>query len=447
MLTNRQKWDSLTNDLCSPQNYIDWGMRFIIAASLQRRVWYGPEHLACFPNMYGIFFGPPGCGKSLVLDMVRDILRTPLKKDMKLTHTKHDNTEAEKFVIQKTEEENQKAAESGMIKAKSGGNIDPPLFVYAPDAITYESLVETFGAALRRINYNKQKEDGTFVLGVSSHCSTYFCLDELGSLFRKKSESVINLLLTMFGCPKSYEYKTKNAGEDRIVNGCLNFLAGTTQDFMEDISRDKLVGKGFTARCYFICANKKRKIIAQGTTLTPEQEQYKKDLIAHIKKLYPLYGRVQVSGETLEWINKKWNDFENNPKLRINQSTKLDEYYPRKIIHLYKVAMMEHFLESTDMLIPLERFQEAWLILDKEEITMHLALTVDSANPLSKICSKVHDYIVKYGEATLPDLLVEYWDNLPQGNKSMDEITSHLIALDKIRTETKETGEKVFRPI
>jgi hypothetical protein len=263
-------------------------------------------------------------------------------------------------------------------------------------------------------------------------------------LFRKKSESVINLLLTIYGCPKLYEYKTKNSGEDRIINGCLSFLAGTTSDFMEEIAKDKLIGKGFTARCIFVCANKKRKIVAAGTKLTEEQEQYKKDLIEHIKRLYPLFGQVQVSPETVKWIDDWWNKFEKGEILRVNKSAKLDEYYPRKIIQVYKVAMMEHFLESTDMYIPLERFQEAIAILDKEELTMHLALTTDNGNPLSKITTKIYDYIVKNNGATLADLAVEFWDALPQGNRSLDEILPHLVACDKIKLIPKETGEKVY---
>lgn len=447
-MTNRERWVSITDDLCSPQNYIDWAFRFIIAASLQRRVWYGPDHLKCFPCAYDILFGPPGLGKSIVLDIVKDILRTPKKKDVRIKSTSDKNTEAEKFVIAKTEDENQRIAESTMIKSSATGMKDePPLFMSAPDAITYESLVETIGASLRRLNYTEVNGDGVPKLGIYTHCSTFFCLDELGSLFRKKSDAVINLLLTMYGCPPQYEYKTKHNGEDRIINGCLNFLAGTTSDFMEEITKDRLVGKGFAARTLFICANKKRKIVASGKQLTPEQVKYKMELVEHIKKLYPLYGQVQVSKETELWLEDWWSKFERGEIPRINKSAKLEEYYVRKIIHVYKTAMQEHFAESTDMYIPLERFQEAIQILDREEPTMHLALITDNANPLSRVTNRIYDYIVKNGEANLVDISVEFWDSLPQGARSLDEILPHLQACDKIKLVVKESGDKVYVPI
>lgn len=445
-MTNKEKWASLTDHMCSPQSYIDWTWRFIISCALQRRVWYGPEHMQCHANMYGILYGPPGLGKSLCLDMAKSIISSPLKKDVKITKTQPNNSEAELFVIAKTEEANLKAAEESMIKSKiSGVNNDPPLFISAPDAVSFEALVETFGKSLRRTNYSKDNGDGTNKVGIYTHCSTYFCLDELGSLFRKKQDSIITLLLSMYGCPKNYEYKTKHNGEDRIINGCLSFLAGTTAEFMEDILKDKLIGKGFTARCFFICAHKKRKPMSSSTELTTEQIQYKKDLIEHIKKLYPLVGEAKVEPSTAEWFHKWWVEYESHPERWANKSSRLLDYFVRKNIHVIKVAMQEHFGESTEMLIPKWRFEQAIEILEKEEPTMHLALTNDADNPLTKVTNKIFDYIVKNKEAQVIDLITEFWDYLPQGRKSLDEVLSQLTMTDKLELKTKETGEIVYR--
>ena len=78
---------------------------------------------------------------------------------------------------------------------------------------------------------------------------------------------------------------------------------------------------------------------------------------------------------------------------------------------------------------------------------MHLALTVDKGNPLAKVTNHVYDYIVKNGQPNMVDLIAEFWDELPQGNKSMDEILSHLIAMDKIKQQPLETGMITYQPI
>ena len=445
-MSNKERWDSLTDGLCSPQNMIDWSFRFVIAASLQRRVWVGPEHKQLFPNMYGVLFGLPGIGKSLCLDEVSGLLKTLKKKDVRPDTSKQ--SVAEQLVIKQTEDINVSLAESNMVKAKKDvEKAEPALFPYAPDATTYEALVEFMAGAFRRINYTKQLPDGTSRLAIYGHCSGYFCLDELGSLFRKKSDAVVNYLLGLYACPNEYEYKTKTSGEDRVLRGCLNFLAGTTPDFMEEIANDKLIGKGFTARCYFICANKNRKNVSKIPELTKEQIQYRIELLEHIKKLAVLYGEVKIDKETDEFVQKWWDDCENHKENRPNKSSKLDGYYARKLIHMYKVAMMNHFMESTELYISLDEIKRAIADLDKEELTMHLALSVDSANPLSKVSNNIFNYIVKHGKANMADLLVEFWDALPQGNRSLDEIIPHLIASDKIKIEIKETGEKIYVPI
>jgi len=438
-MTNKEKYNFYTKDLSSPQNYIDWSWRFIIAAALQRRVAYGADpkygFKPLFPNMYGILYGRPGLGKSLVLDVVSDFLKFHKRKDFV---TQQPNaTDQDKVVAASIDQANLEDAEATTMKLKRGGEkVDAVLFPYAPDATTYEALVEAMSKSGRRINFNHVNGEGVAKLDIYFHCSMYFCLDEMGSLYRKKADAVANYLLGLHGCPLDYEYKTKTSGEDRVRRGCLNFLAGTTPDFMEEISGDKLIGKGFSARCYFICATKNRRNVDTITEPSIEQQQAKRELLAHIKQLAGLYGQVKVDRETLLWLQENWNNLETNRGLRSNPSPLLDDYYSRRNIHLKKVAMMNHFGESTDMFIPLEEFQRADYDLAEEEKSMHLALTVESSNPLHKVTDRVHTYILNRKQTTMVDLLAEFWKALPQGRTSMDSILVHLISTGKIKEES-----------
>ena len=454
-MSNAEKWRCLTANLCSPDNYIDWAWRFIIAASLQRRVAFSADpkdgNKPLFPNMYMVLFGEPGIGKSLVLDSVKDILKHHKRKDVLIdTSTK---TEQEKMLISSIEKSNLDAANDATQQLKKGGErIEPALFPYAPDATTYESLVNSMGNSFMRINYNYTDKEGNPKLGIYGHCSMYFCLDELGSLFRKHVDLVIHYLLGLHACPLDYEYKTKTQGQDRVRRGCLNFIAGTTPDFMEEISQEKLIGKGFTARVFFICATKNRKNVAFMDDLNAEQHQCRTDILEHIKKLACLYGEVKIDIETKEFIRSWWDDIENNKQNRPNKSPKLNGYYARKNIAVYKIAMAEHFSESTDMFIPLEVFKRAIEISDREELTMHQALTTDADNPLTKVTERTLNYIRVKGKITLIDLIDELWGQLPQGKKSMDDVISYLEMSNQItheEVEDKTTGRIViyYKPI
>jgi hypothetical protein len=448
MLSNYEKWMAYNDSLPSPDSYISWGWRFIISAALQRRIAFGSDpkngYKPLFPNMYGILYGPPGTGKSLVLDTVSDFLKFHKKKDFNTINAK--SSDQEKLVIEKVEQANLEDAEATNMKLKRGGEkVDATLFPYAPDATTYEALVEAMSKAGRRINFTYTNGTGEPKLDIYFHCSMYFCLDELGSLFRKKADSTIHYINGLHGCPLDYEYKTKTNGEDRVRRGCLNFLAGTTPDFMEEISNDKLIGTGFAARCLFICATKNRKNSSRLMAPTEEQAKYRTELLAHIKNLAKLYGEVKLTPDAAAFLDDWWNTFQNNPKDRINKSPKLEHYYVRKLIHVYKVAMANHFgendyggIQNAEMFIDTPTVVKAIEDLNKEEPTMHLALQSDTDNPLAKVTDKVYNYICERHVTTMADLVTDFWKSLPNGKKSMEDVLMHLVGSGKIAEEQKE---------
>ena len=74
-MTNFELWKEYTSGSASPDNYLDWGYRYLIAACLQRRVWLSASHAPCYPNIYPILVGRPGVGKGQCIRLVDDILR------------------------------------------------------------------------------------------------------------------------------------------------------------------------------------------------------------------------------------------------------------------------------------------------------------------------------------------------------------------------------------
>ena len=272
-----------------------------------------------FPNLYIILVGKAGVGKGVAINPAIELLRFWKKKDFSAVSAS--TPEQERAILEKVEQLNLEAAEAGTMQMRSGGEkIDPKLFAYAPDATTYEKLVEDMGAAGRRINFPYVNGDGLSKMDVYYHCSLYFGLPELGSLLRKRTDDTVNFLLGLYDCPLDYEYKTKTKQCDRVRRGCLNLLAGTTPEFMETIFNQNLIDQGFSSRTHFIYASKNRKNVFSPEPLTSEQRQCRLDLLDHIKKLAGLYGEVYIDEETKEFLKDWWNDHENNRASRPNNS-------------------------------------------------------------------------------------------------------------------------------
>ena len=450
-MTNKEKWLSYTDGLSSPQSYIDWAWRFVVSSSLQRRVWFGAAHMQCFPNMYVILVGKPGVGKGITIKPATELLKFHKRKDF--APTSITSTEGEKLVLDRMEASNLEDAKESMIKLTKGAErVEPTLFPYAPDATTYEALVEGMSKSGRRINFQDFDKDGNPKLGIYYHCSMFFSLEELGSLMRKRTEDTMNYLLGLYDCPLDYEYKTKNNGEARVRRGCLNILAGTTPTFMESVFTSGLLDQGFSSRAFFIYAARNRKNIAFPEALTKEQQQYRLDLLDHIKKLATLYGEVKIDSETRAWIQNWWDNAEDHRSERPNTSPKLDPYYARKNIHMIKVAMANHFSESTEMTLSIDELKQAVADLDKEEKTMHLALSYDSENPIGKLTEKVLEYVTTKRSVNMADLLTQFWRQCPEQRHSMEQALEYLVSTSSIEAveETDEvTGNKnvAYKPI
>lgn len=422
---NFQKWRVYTAGLASPDNFVNWGFRYVIAAALQRRVWIPSGETKLFPNIYPVLVGPAGVGKGNVIRYVNAILSHHKLKDFKGNAGPTPiETEAMGFAVQM---EKEKAAE----RDNAGKLDDDPLLIpIASDAVTYEALIQTMARSRRSINFVEYSEKhGRDMMRIESHSSLAFCLEEMSSLLRKNTESTVNFLLQAYDCGEKYEYRTKHAGVDRVLRLCLNFLAGTTPEFMQEVFDDRLMSQGFSSRAFFIYASKNRKHQFFIPKLTTEQEVSREDIKKHVLELTKLYGQIQLAPETVIWLEEWWKDYSEHPEKRASRSAKMDAYYARKNIHVMKVAMATHFGESTSLEIPQARFEEAMQTLHEEEKTMHLALSFTGTNPLAKMSQKVLD-LLRSGMKEFNFLLIETFSL--GGQRELNEVLEYLRSTNQV---------------
>lgn len=401
--TNWNHWQNYTSGLSSPQNFVDWGFVYLVASSLQRRVWCPPSHKPLFPNMYVILVGEAGIGKGLVIGEVSEQLNYWKLSDIPMD-TSDIKNDMEKTIKEEIAKGDLKAATEAESQGKSKGAemVKPLVIPIAADATTYEALIQAISESYRRKDYIKP--DNTY--GVYGHSSIAFSLQELGSLMRKKTDDTVRFLLGLYDCPLNYEYKTKTQGKDRIRRGCVNLFAGTTPTFMQETFDEKLAGEGFTSRTFFVFSNKNRKNRCFISQLDEDQVKSKKVITDHILKLTQLFGEVKLNEETIKFMNEWWDYQENNKHLRVNKSLQMKPYYSRKNIHVMKLAMALHFGETTDMNIPLERFKQAIIFLEKEEKNMHFAITLEMDNVEARIAKRILA-MLDTGKKSYIDIIIE----------------------------------------
>ena len=451
-MTNFDKWKIYTDGLPSPNNYLDWSWFYTISASLQRRVWLGPPHQPCYPNMYCILVGPPGVGKGLAIREVTTFLKHwPL--DIYKGNTAIATSDSDKATVEMMAE---KAVKQANEVESQGSNkkqeqYRPLLIPVCADAITYEALVMAVGNSYRCINYvDATDTNDKPKLKIYGHSSLCFVLQELSSLMRKRTNDTVNYLLGLYECPVDYEYSTVTRGKDRVRRGCLNIIAGTTPSFMQSTFDENLIGEGFTSRTFYIYANKNRKNMCWLPALSTEQEQYKKELLEHIKKLTTIYGPVKLEPATMKWMQDWWDDYEQGKLKRSNNALEMVPYYSRKNIHTMKLAMALHFSEDAEQddygrpknPITIETFERAIKILELEERNMHLAIALEGNNPVSKATRKILD-LLRLGKKNFVDIYSATF-KIVNDRSQLEEVIAFLELTDQITQDLvkDETTQK-----
>lgn len=389
-MTNFEAWHYYMKDVVSPTSFVTMSFYSMIASALQRRVYLGSDERPLFPNMYIILIADPGVGKGVALDPIVTALRThklkKLKIDAKAQMTTEQQADALAALLAEAETSNGKEPNGSFKKLT---NLEEPLlFPLAASAITYEALVKVHAQSLRSIFPTYDKSSRLLKSGLYTHSSLSFVLEEISSLFRKHTEDVANYLITSFDC-KDYKYQTIGRGTDRVINPCLNLLAGTTPSFMKEKFSENLLNDGFASRVLFVFEEKNRHYMFDMANVNEDQVAAKNMVIQHLENLGTLFGRVAYDDEAHAFMKNYVEVVIGANRERVNKDPKLLYYYSRKNIHIQKLIMAMHFAETTEMVIPLETCKRAILLLDSIELTMHRALNTQARNPLDNVRPKV----------------------------------------------------------
>ena len=425
---NLERWRFYLKDRTSPDIFIDMAFYSMIAAALQRRVYWGSDERPLFCNLYTILTAEPGVGKGVVIEVVDDILRyhklrrtiqkkpeeMDLKEQMEIAEAALNDFRAANGLdeVEPTKKPSAKIQE------------DPLVIPIAAQSTGYEALVYHHAKALRSIIVKDQPNNKLLRNGIYTHCSLAFVLEEISSLFRKHTEDVVNYLLVAYDCKKDYERKTLLRGSDLVRRPCLNFLGGTTPGFMKATFKDNLLNEGFASRALFAFAEKNRFERFDQSSFSEEQMEAKQAIIDHIGKLTTLFGLATFNKEDGAYEFMRSYIEETIPKERILCPPKLIYYHSRKNIHLRKLAMVMHFSECHDsMIVSLDSCKRAVTLLTTLEVNMEQALQVGGRSPIGTIAGKLLKYLDRG-----PSAFNQIWGELvEEGNK--EEITEALLML------------------
>lgn len=389
-MTNLERWQTFTKDYESPDLFIEWGFYSLISAALQRRVWYVSDKITGLPstaaslflNQFIVLIGPPSCGKGRVIGVVKSAIEHPFNK---------------KTVM-----------EGDSVK------IVPSIFT-TPDSITFEALFPFLKGCSSGLK-GKATVDGKERDIIIAHNSCMALIEELGVLLRRNTEDVVSVLNQCYDA-RGVSRRTQTHGDENISNVCVNFLAGTTPDAVRRMMTEQVVNEGFSSRVIFAYASGPR-FYRGMRDISKEQQEGLNLVCQQVSYLSTrVYGEIRFSPEAKEYFDKLYESGELLGK-RVNSDSKLDYYYGRKKVHVYKLAAAIHFadLDVTDikppqpipperMVITIDSVKKALELFQRTEVNMHLAFRSSGRNELFDIGKDIVAHLKINGPQSYAKLL------------------------------------------
>jgi hypothetical protein len=444
-VTNLERWRFYLKSIEAPDAFIDWSFYWMISASLQRRVWWGSTERPLYPNLYVFLVADPGIGKSITIGPVKQFLEWHKLKDKgpfdadsifkrivpadllggTTAHDHHQDVSGNMLLPNASKRNEQKEDEDNHLQ----------LFPSGADCTTYEQLIHDMARSTRMVSFETIR-NGTSKKGLYTHNTMAMMSTELSNLLKKNTENIVNFLLEGYDCKDRYEYRTKNMGKDMVTKVCVNFLAGTTPDYMEEAFDDSIINGGMSARSIFVFAFANRFQKWNISEMSLEQIMAKAQLLSWMRKLATLYGEVKLAPDAEEYMKYWYENIHNHS--RINKDSKLISYYGRKRVHLVKLIMAMHFADSTEMVIPIETCIKALEFLENTEKYMHLALQVASKNPFANIARNIVRFLVVRANepVTFKDLLSNFYTEAKTAD--LQEIVQYMVTTGKLVTSEED---------
>jgi hypothetical protein len=364
-MSNRKCEDWLTSFLEyssfgeAPLKMLFWTGVSTVCGALRRRVWLDMKYFQWVPNMYIIMVAPPGIvSKSTTANIGMNLLR------------------------------------------------DVPGIHFGPDVVTWQALVESMS------------QNGELVLDKTTgefypmSCLT-IASDEFGTFLNPDDREMVDVLVSLWdGKRGSFSKKTKMSGNDSIENPWINVIACTTPAWIAGNFPQYMIGGGFTSRCVFVYAEKKRQEIAYPDEHVPKDfSSLRADLVHDLTRISELFGAITLSPSAREWGREWYAQHWRNPSPELS-TDQFAGYLARKQTHIHKLAMILSASAGDSLTISAKHLEYATEMLGAIEEDMPKVFANIGKSDITGGTSRIIAILQKEGTMTKTNLFRQLFHTL-----------------------------------
>lgn len=308
-------YNYLTGQSEIPKGFHGWAGLSLIAALAEKRVWFEKfEGSKMFPNIYTFLVGPASIGKGGAIGHAMRILKA--------------------------------------------ADLDPPINVYRGKT--------TFAHLEDLLNKTAEPEEEV------SHGHLWLIMDELANDLGDKqlAEQFIKMMTEMYTGDYNFSSGTRTHGGREIQEPSLNWLVGTTKNWLFDVITQKDIFSGFTARVFF-CFRDYQDIRYPQPKSPPDYAEVLGYLVNRIRAIHLAEGPF-VFSEDAQRIKDNW--YMTRP---VPQDEAMIAAWKRGDDLVIKLCMIFSLAENTNLIIKPHHFMRAKSTFDNAfsdlDILMDLA--------------------------------------------------------------------------
>lgn len=322
-----------------------------IAGALRRRVWIDQKYFQWTPNMYVVLVAPPG-------------------------------------IVSKST-----TASVGMNLLKEINGIK-----FGPDVVTWQKLIEDMARSTEMVL------DPTTGEYIPMSCLT-ISAGEFGTLLDPTDREMIDVLVSLWDGQKGvFQKSTKTSGSDAIENPWINIIACTTPAWIAGNFPEYMIGGGFTSRCIFVYAGKKRQFVAYpADVVPPEFDKFRDDLIHDLEIISTLVGEYHLSPEAKEW-GEQWYYNHWSSKHKNLPPEQFGGYLARKQTHIHKLAMVIAAAQSDELIIHRKHLEFAAEMVDALEYDMPYVFDKIGRTQSTQVLNDLVEIVNSYHLISVRDL-------------------------------------------
>lgn len=295
------------------EQFHKWTALTVLSSAVNRNCWMDAGYFKVFPNLYVLFIGPSGVGKSSSSGLGIELLQSTSLK----------------------------------------------LNIYK-DSITSAALLKFMSESPIQMEI-----EGKRVLKTP----TLLYASELGNLLslRTGAEELTLLLTELFNKTGDHEDRTNSRGNIKIVKPCLNFHGCCFPGWIDERLPSISLRSGFFGRMLTIRASSKRHHAP--TTILGENDLILRDqLIADLEVVGALYGEMVWEKEAKvvwqKWYNSQPLDFE-----ALSDHIEVEGFIARKPQFVQRLAMLSSISrKDSDLIITIKDLEFALIMIKECEI-------------------------------------------------------------------------------